>query len=45
MYGRDEEGSVKYQFEGKELVINTPEKLFDFLVALGEKAAAQDDLD
>jgi hypothetical protein len=45
MYGRDDEGSVKYQFEGKELIINTPEKLFDFLVALGEKAAAKDDLD
>lgn len=43
LYGRDQNGSVKYNFEGKELVINTPEKLFDFMVMLGERLADQEE--
>lgn len=43
LYGRDEKGSVKYNFEGKELVISTPDKLFDFMVMLGERLADQEE--
>ena len=43
LYGRDENGSVKYNFEGKEMIINTPEKLFDFMVMLGQRLADEEE--
>ena len=45
LYGRDEKGYVKYVFENKDIMVNTPEKLFDFMVKLGERMAQGDDMD
>ena len=45
LYGRDEKGFVQYNFEGREVLVNTPEKLFDFMVKLGERMAENEDLE